>query len=394
MLLDSSNRTLYDPLTQFIDTWHLTEHDKVHVGISVPAEILTRQHVFAFTLSRRSGVIFTGWVDIRDCFRFLISTMLPTTALHADATIKAVLSVTLPGLAETESLTAAKRRLDAASNPPDFAYLPWAHPTSDDSNSLAHYAVEFSAESMPVYVCGSYLKLSRDVSQSPSEILAERSIQDILADALRTTIPHALDEAEFALSAAGREDVDVRMLGNGRPFVLTLRNMRLKRLFTDAELAQVSRLLASANDPPVLVHSPHIGSESSMAAIKESETTHAKRYRCVVYTAVPFAQSELDAILSTVHDLAVLQDTPIRVMHRRTVATRPKTLHKVHAQLFPGFLSTATAKSHWCLVDLECGSGMYVKEWVHGDFGRTRPSLGDLLGCKTSILQLDVLDLV
>ena len=28
---------------------------------------------------------------------------------------------------------------------------------------------------------------------------------------------------------------------------------------------------------------------------------------------------------------------------------------------------------------------------MHGDFGRTSPSLGDLLGCEADILQLDVL---
>jgi tRNA pseudouridine synthase 10 len=35
-------------------------------------------------------------------------------------------------------------------------------------------------------------------------------------------------------------------------------------------------------------------------------------------------------------------------------------------------------------------AGMYVKEFVHGDFGRTVPSVGSLLGCKADILQLDV----
>lgn len=33
------------------------------------------------------------------------------------------------------------------------------------------------------------------------------------------------------------------------------------------------------------------------------------------------------------------------------------------------------------------------QEFVHGDFGRTVPSLGSLLGCETDILQLDVIGL-
>lgn len=39
-------------------------------------------------------------------------------------------------------------------------------------------------------------------------------------------------------------------------------------------------------------------------------------------------------------------------------------------------------------------AGTYVKEFVHGDMGRTTPNLGDLLACEADILQLDVTGLV
>ena len=32
----------------------------------------------------------------------------------------------------------------------------------------------------------------------------------------------------------------------------------------------------------------------------------------------------------------------------------------------------------------------YIKEFVHGDFGRTQPDLGSLLGVDCDILELDV----
>ena len=35
---------------------------------------------------------------------------------------------------------------------------------------------------------------------------------------------------------------------------------------------------------------------------------------------------------------------------------------------------------------------LWFQEFVHGDFGRTRPSVGDMLGCACDILQLDVVD--
>jgi tRNA U54 and U55 pseudouridine synthase Pus10 len=37
---------------------------------------------------------------------------------------------------------------------------------------------------------------------------------------------------------------------------------------------------------------------------------------------------------------------------------------------------------------------MYIKELIHGDHGRTRPCVGDLLGCDADILQLDVVKLL
>ncbi|KAF5201374.1 Pseudouridine synthase family protein [Thalictrum thalictroides] len=37
-------------------------------------------------------------------------------------------------------------------------------------------------------------------------------------------------------------------------------------------------------------------------------------------------------------------------------------------------------------------AGTYIKEFVHGDLGRTKPSIGSILGCRAEILQLDVTD--
>jgi tRNA pseudouridine synthase 10 len=42
-------------------------------------------------------------------------------------------------------------------------------------------------------------------------------------------------------------------------------------------------------------------------------------------------------------------------------------------------------------LDIKAQAGTYIKEFVHGDFGRTQPSLGQLLGgVYVDILALDV----
>ena len=42
-------------------------------------------------------------------------------------------------------------------------------------------------------------------------------------------------------------------------------------------------------------------------------------------------------------------------------------------------------------IGLTTGAGTYVKEFVHGDLGRTHPSVASLLGRAAWCLQLDVL---
>jgi tRNA pseudouridine synthase 10 len=42
-------------------------------------------------------------------------------------------------------------------------------------------------------------------------------------------------------------------------------------------------------------------------------------------------------------------------------------------------------------VDLETSAGLYVKEFMHGDEGRTVPFIGGLLGVDVAVKSLDVL---
>jgi tRNA pseudouridine synthase 10 len=81
----------------------------------------------------------------------------------------------------------------------------------------------------------------------------------------------------------------------------------------------------------------------------------------------------------------VNQKTPVRVLHRRSALVRQRTIHSMEAEPVEG-------APHTCVVHLLTQAGTYIKEFVHGDFGRTVPSLCTLLGCEVDILQLDVRD--
>ncbi|GLT53036.1 hypothetical protein SLA2020_263330 [Shorea laevis] len=81
----------------------------------------------------------------------------------------------------------------------------------------------------------------------------------------------------------------------------------------------------------------------------------------------------------------ILQRTPIRVLHRRSPLEREKIIHWMKIERIGG-------SSQYFLLHLCTQAGTYIKEFVHGDLGRTHPSVGSILGCRAEILQLDVTD--
>lgn len=75
-----------------------------------------------------------------------------------------------------------------------------------------------------VFVAGRYNKFSRELSQSPwilnGKRMTEGSIQEIIVDAVAPYFK--VPASSITFMSSGREDVDVRCLGRGRPFVLEI----------------------------------------------------------------------------------------------------------------------------------------------------------------------------
>lgn len=66
---------------------------------------------------------------------------------------------------------------------------------------------------------------------------------------------------------------------------------------------------------------------------------------------------------------------------------REKTIE--HMELVP--LDVENNKTKRICVNLQTSAGTYVKEFMHGDEGRTVPSIGDFLECgKVVVESLDV----
>ena len=239
------------------------------------------------------------------------------------------------------------------------------------------HQLSFSYDS--VFIAGRYNKYSSELSQTPwfldnGERLHESSVEELICIPLKRAF--AADECRF--SASGREDIDVRMLGNGRPFCVELVNARKALLPMESYAAVQAEINASTSLVQVAHLQPITAAQTTM--LKEGESTKIKHYRALVWTSKRFTDED-KAKLEAVKDLGVEQLTPLRVLHRRSLATRHKIIHSLGVeQLSP----------HFIVLSLKTSAGTYIKEFVHGDLGRTQPNVGSLLGCEADILQLDV----
>jgi tRNA pseudouridine synthase 10 len=234
-------------------------------------------------------------------------------------------------------------------------------------------------EHSPVFLAGEYVKLSRQLPQTAWIIDGARKCPSSVQELIEADVVTAFGAELARFHSAGREDVDVRMLGHGRPFMLELRGAHRSTL-PDQRMAELQALICESGT--VHVRNLRVCDAAYVQSlVKEGEEGHCKDYRAVVRLGRDVAQAELDGLASKC-PLELAQLTPLRVLHRRTHATRPRSIYALRAtRIAPRF----------ALLDLTTQAGTYVKEFVHGDFGRTVPSLGDMLNCEADILQLDVL---
>lgn len=245
------------------------------------------------------------------------------------------------------------------------------------------------------HVGGRYLKFSREYSQTPWVIkgrkLAEHSVSDCFAEIIRKY--HRADDTKFV--TAGREDANVRMLGTGRPFYLEIINPRTPRL-TDKEYKQIEEEI---NNQPIHkenVQVRHLGyiKPKYTSIIKEGEETKTKRYRALVWLSEPLTDQlieRINKIGSTA--FTIQQKTPVRVFQRRSAAIRPKIIHTSTIARLNQDADLNSPEARYGVLKLHTQAGTYIKEYVHGDLGRTLPNLASVGSIHSAdLLELDVMD--
>jgi len=244
----------------------------------------------------------------------------------------------------------------------------------------------------PLFVAGRYRKLVRDIPQSKwfcsncrgkgctqcggTGKMYSESVEELASKPLL----EAAEGEKISFHASGREDIDARMLGNGRPFVIEV--SKPKKRFLDLKKLEVA---VNANaEGKVEVYDLRFANKDVVRRLKKAESAQ-KEYRVLLEFENTIFEEGLRLLEEKLSGTLIKQQTPRRVLHRRADLTREKYIYEVKVKKVS--LKRVEMK-------IRCQGGLYVKELVSGDEGRTMPSVSELLGNRAKPLKLDVLNVI
>ncbi len=243
----------------------------------------------------------------------------------------------------------------------------------------------------PLFIGGRYRKLVRGIPQTrwPCHTcrgkgcprcdgkgsLYETSVEQLIGP----TIMEAAKGKNYKLHGMGREDVDVLTLGSGRPFILEISSPGVRGLDLDDLFSKID----DRSGGKVEVLEPRWTDRKEIPDLKSRDVK--KRYFARVVFSEKVDEEKLKYGISLLAEGPIKQRTPERVSHRRADLVRERSLHEVDARLLDDGRGEVTV-----LAD----GGLYIKELLHGDEGRTQPSLASILDLKIEVESLTVLDVL
>jgi len=185
----------------------------------------------------------------------------------------------------------------------------------------------------------------------------------------------AFDAKGAVLHGAGREDIDARMIGTGRPFILEVVEPRKRSL----DLAELEKEINRTAEERISVSIKRWSDRTEVETLK-SNKAH-KKYRILVEVDGALSADMFANALKTLQGATIHQRTPERVAHRRADKIRERIVLDIEY---------AGEQDGKFVVEVLGEAGLYIKELVSGDGGRTRPSLAEILNRSAHVFSLDV----
>jgi len=260
---------------------------------------------------------------------------------------------------------------------------------------LAADKVELKVNSLFMY--GRYNKYVRDIPQTrwPCRECGGKGVKDekecphcqglgklystSVEEEINAEVIRAFKSDDAILHGGGREDIDGRMLGDGRPFVMEVINPRTRWV----DLEELREKINAHSAGKVSVSELHYVDKSTVEAVKSIKLN--KTYRLKVIYKDDISIETLKTSLATLSNSEILQWTPERVAHRRADLERKRKVYDIA-------LGEFNEAEKYFVITVRCEGGLYVKELVSGDNGRTKPSLSALLAKEARVNELDVIN--
>ena len=173
--------------------------------------------------------------------------------------------------------------------------------------------------------------------------------------------------------------MDATVVGTGRPFILELKYPRKR--FVDLSLLEkeVNEHAAGKIEISNLSYS----SRKELRILKNLSPIASKTYEAVVEFDGEVDEEKLRKVEEEFRDIIIEQRTPRRVLRRRADKIRQKKLYYVEAEK----LDERTVKFR-----IKTQGGLYVKELIDGDEGRTKPNIAEVLGRRPLKIDLTVVE--
>ena len=257
---------------------------------------------------------------------------------------------------------------------------------------VAPFTNKIELQVNPLFISGRYKKLARGIPQSKwfcsncrgkgcekcnwTGKMYQESVEEIIGKLFLD----ATGGAKTSFHASGREDIDARMLGKGRPFVIEI--SKPKKRFLD--LKKLENDVNAYARGKVEVSNLKFSNKDAVRKLKKAESTQ-KEYRVIVEFENEITKEDMQLLEDKLTNSIIKQKTPTRVLHRRADLTREKYIYDVKVKV----LSPKKVE-----MKIRCQGGLYVKELVTGDDGRTTPSVSELLKNRAKPIKLDVLNVV
>ncbi|MFX1505827.1 MAG: tRNA pseudouridine(54/55) synthase Pus10 [Promethearchaeota archaeon] len=254
---------------------------------------------------------------------------------------------------------------------------------------------QINIKSNPLFILGRYRKLERGIPQSKwfcrkcrgngceycnfTGKMYQESVEEFVSDPFLV----AAEGSTSKFHGSGREDIDARMLGNGRPFILEISEPKKREL----DFKKIAVMVNEKAKGKVEIDIEGIANRAKVRELKTRSSRNSKAYRVIISLNPPINLEEVEvlAIVDEFSGSLIQQQTPLRVVHRRADKIRSRKVQTFQIERL---------EPHQLTVYVVCEGGLYVKELISGDEGRTQPNLSERLNTNAVVTQLDVIEVL